>query len=188
MSVSISIEKSPAWLRITQIILGAIAIALSGMVIANPDVTTLFFVTLLGISLIMVGISKIIEGILVNKLSKGTRIVSVVIGAISVAGGLFSLAQPLTAIATMVMIITMFILIHGAGLIGNGIASKNENRGSRMANIIIGGIVIAFSAILFAQPSLTLVLMVIYLSIGLLFNGIGSIISGIVGHKPMIRS
>ncbi|MGQ0790968.1 MAG: DUF308 domain-containing protein [Nitrosopumilaceae archaeon] len=181
--MSVSLEKSPTWLRIAQIVLGAITIALSAAVLANPDVTSLFFVTLLGISLILVGISKIIEGALVKQLSKGSRIISIIIGAISIGGGFFSLAHPIAALLTLVMVITIFILIHGAGLIGNGIASKHESKGSRIANIIIGGIVIAFSAILYAYPGLTLVLMVMYLSIGLLFNGIGSIISGISGHK-----
>jgi uncharacterized membrane protein HdeD (DUF308 family) len=81
------------------------------------------------------------------------------------------------------LIIAIFILIHGAGLVAHGIASKNESRGSRIANIIIGGIVIALSAILYAYPGLTLVLMVMFVSIGLLFNGIGSIISGITGNR-----
>jgi uncharacterized membrane protein HdeD (DUF308 family) len=181
--MSVSLEKSPTWLRIAQIVLGAIAIALSVAVIANPDVTSLFFVTLLGIALIMVGISKIIEGFIVKQLSKGTRIISIIIGAISIGGGFFSLANPIAALLTLIMVITIFILIHGAGLIGNGIASRSESKASRIANVIIGGIVIAFSMVLFALPSLTLVLMVMYLSIGLLFNGIGSIISGISGHK-----
>ena len=62
-----TLEKSPKGLRIAQIILGAIAVALSGAVLANPDTTTLLYVTLLGIALIMVGISKIIEGGLAPK-------------------------------------------------------------------------------------------------------------------------
>ena len=181
--MSVSVEKSPTWLRIAQIVLGSIAIALSGMVLANPDVTTLFFVTLLAISLIMVGISKIIQGALVKQLSKGPRIISIVIGIISIAGGFFSLANPIAVVLTLIMIITIFILIHGVGHVANGIASKNESKGSRIANIIIGGIVIGFSVILYAYPGLTLVLMVMFVSIGLLFNGIGSIISGTIGHR-----
>ena len=182
--MSISIEKSPIWLRIAQVVLGAITIGLSGMVLANPDVTTLFFVTLLAISLVMIGISKIIEGAIVKQLSKGSRVVSIVIGIISIAGGFFSLAHPIAAILTLIMVITIFILIHGVGLVANGIVSKNEGRGARIANIIIGGIVIALSAILYAYPGLTLVLMVMFVSIGLLLHGISSIISGIIGHKP----
>jgi uncharacterized membrane protein HdeD (DUF308 family) len=56
--MSVGLEKSPTWLRIAQIILGAIAIALSVAVLANPDVTSLFFVTLLGIYFIILFISK----------------------------------------------------------------------------------------------------------------------------------
>lgn len=181
--MSVSLGKSPTWLRIAQIILGVIAIALSGLVLANPGVTTLFYVTLLAISLIMVGISKIIEGALVKQVSKGPRIISIIIGIISIAGGFFALANPITAILTLILIIAIFILIHGAGLVAHGIVSKNESKGSRIANIIIGAIVIALSAILYAYPGLTLVLMVMLVSIGLLFNGIGSIISGITGYR-----
>ena len=62
-----TLEKSPKGLRIAEIILGAIAIALSAAVLANPDVTTLLFVTLLGIALIMIGISRIIVGIQLSR-------------------------------------------------------------------------------------------------------------------------
>ena len=74
------IEKSPKGLRIAQIILGAIAIALSGAVLANPDTTTLLFVTFLGIALIMVGISKIIEGGLSRQITKGSKGINIGIG------------------------------------------------------------------------------------------------------------
>jgi len=174
--------KSPKGLRIAQMVLGGIAIALSGMVIANPDVTTLFFVTLLGIALIMVGISKIIEGALAKHVSKGSRFISLGIGVVSIAGGFFALANPIAAVATLIFIITIFILIHGICLIANGLASRSEGKASRIPNIIIGIIVIGFGAILYASPGLALVMMIIYLSIGLLFNGIASIISGITGN------
>ncbi len=55
-------EKSPKWVRIADIILGVIAIALSAVVIANPGLTTVLYVTFLGIALIIVGISSIIVG------------------------------------------------------------------------------------------------------------------------------
>ncbi len=66
---TLSQEKSPKWLRIVEIVLGAIAIGLAGAILANPGETTLFLVTLLGIALVMVGISKIIEGAHWNRMS-----------------------------------------------------------------------------------------------------------------------
>jgi len=172
--------KTSKGLRIAQIILGGIAIALSGAVLANPDTTTLLYVTFLGIALIMVGISKIIEGGLVQS-TKGSRGISIGIGIISIIGGAFAIANPIAAIATLIWIISIFILIHGLGLIASGISSRDITKGSRIGTIIVGAIAVGFASILLVYPGLALVMMIMFLSLGLLFNGIGSIISGITG-------
>jgi uncharacterized membrane protein HdeD (DUF308 family) len=178
------LEKSPKGLRIAQIILGAIAIALSGAVLANPDTTTLFYVTLLGIALIMVGISKIIEGGLAQS-TKGSRGISIGIGIISIIGGIFALANPVAAIATLIWIISIFILIHGIGLIASGILTRDSSKGSRIGTMILGAFAVGFASILLASPGLALVMMIMFLSLGLLFNGIASILSGITGNRKI---
>ncbi len=163
--------KTSKGLRIAQIVLGAIAIALSGAVLANPDTTTLLYVTFLGIALIMVGISKIIEGGLVQS-TKGSRGISIGIGIISIIGGAFAIANPIAAIATLIWIISIFILIHGLGLIASGISSRDITKGSRIGTIIVGAIAVGFASILLVYPGLALVMMIMFLSLGLLFNGI----------------
>jgi uncharacterized membrane protein HdeD (DUF308 family) len=176
-------EKSPAWLRVAQIILGAIAIALSGWVIANPDETTLLFILLLGIALIMTGISKIIGGAVLSDHTKSARIISIVIGVISIIGGFFALAHPIAAVVSLIMIVSLVILIHGIGLVVIGAAAKNLSKGARIADIGLGIISVIAAAIIHAVPGSALVLMIILVSIGLLFNGIASIVSGIIGHR-----
>jgi len=180
----LSQEKSPKGLRIAQIILGAIAIALSGAVLANPDTTTLLYVTLLGIALIMVGISKIIEGGLAQN-TKGSRGINIGIGIISIIGGIFALANPVAAVATLIWIISIFILIHGLGLIASGISTRDASKGSRIGTMILGAIAVGFASILLASPGLALVMMIMFLSLGLLFNGIASILSGITGNRKI---
>jgi len=174
--------KTPKGLRIAQIILGAIAIALSGAVLANPDTTTLLYVTLLGFALIMIGISKIIEGGLAQS-TKGSRGINIVIGIISIIGGIFALANPVAAIATLIWIISIFILIHGLGLIASGISARDATKGSRIGTMILGAIAVGFASILLAYPGLAIVLMIMFLSLGLLFNGIASILSGITATR-----
>jgi len=174
--------KSSKGLRIGQIILGAIAIALSGAVLANPDTTTLLYVTLLGFALIMIGISKIIEGGLAQS-AKGSRGINIVIGIISIIGGIFALANPVAAIGTLIWIISIFILIHGLGLIASGIAMRDAAKASRIGTMILGAIAVGFASILLAAPGLAIVMMIIMLSLGLLFNGIASILSGITGTR-----
>jgi len=177
------VEKSPIWLRIAQIVLGAIAIALSGWVISNPAATTLLYITFLGFALIMIGISKIIEGFVLKQIPKSTKIISIVIGIISIIGGFFAIAHPIAAVATLIMIVSIVILIHGLGLIATGIADKSLGRGSRIANIILGILAVVVSASIHAMPGLAIAMTLILVSIGLLFNGIASIIAGIIGQK-----
>jgi len=179
------LEKTPKGIRIAEIILGVITIALSGYVISNPDVTTLLLVMLLGLSLVFTGIARIIVGGVVKQISRGYRGINIGIGVLSIIGGIFAIANPIAAIETLILIVSIFILIHGLGLIGSGIVSKGVDKGSRFSGIVLGGIAVAFASILLAYPGLALVMMIIFLSMGLLFNGIASVISGITGNRIM---
>ena len=181
-------EQTPKGVRIVEIILGVIAIALSGFVISNPDTTTLLYVMLLGIALLVTGISRIIVGAVGKQTSVKFRGISIGTGVLSIIGGLFAIANPITAVATLIWIVSIIILIHGLGLIGSGIVSRGVDKGSRISGIVLGGIAVGFASILLASPGLALVMMIIMMSIGLLFNGIASIVSGITGNKiaPLI--
>jgi len=176
-------EKSPKGLRIVEIILGAIAIGLASAVLGNPEATAYFIATLLGIALVMIGISKIIEGAVSKHVSKGSRFISIGIGIVAIAGGFFAMSDPEVAIATLIWVISIFILIHGAGLIVSGAASRGEGKASRIANLVLGIIVVIFAFILLARPEFLAFLFIFFLSFGLLLNGIASIISGITGNR-----
>ena len=80
-------------------------------------------------------------------------------------------------------IISIFILIHGLGFIASGISTRNVTKGSRIGTIILGAIAVGFASVLLAYPGLALVMMIMMLSLGLLFNGIASIVSGITGTR-----
>jgi len=177
------LEKAPKGVRIAEIILGAITIGLSGFVLSNPDATTLFFIMLLGISLILTGISRIIVGAVVKGTPGSFKAISVGTGILSIIGGIFALYNPITAVATLIWIVSIFILIHGLGLIGSGLLSKEMSNAYRFGGIVLGGIAVAFASILLVYPGLALIMMIVFLSIGLLFNGIASIVSGITGTQ-----
>lgn len=177
------IQKSPTWLRILQLVTGGIAIALSGYVITNPITTEWFFLTFLGIALLVVGIASIVNGVTNRTASKGTRATEIVIGIIAIIGGLFTLAHPIAALVSLIWFISIFILIYGAGLVVTGIVRRDQGKGARIAKIIIGIIVVALSGTLLSYPGLTLSIMVIFLSIALFIQGIERIIAGAIGHR-----
>jgi len=185
--MTLDIQKSPIWIRIIQFIAGGIAIGLSGYVLSNPVTTAWFFLTFLGLSFLVIGISSIINGFL-NTASKGTRAIEMGIGIVAIIGGLFTLAHPITALSSLIWFISLFVLMFGAGLVVTGIARREQGKASRIAKIIIGIIVVALSGLLLAYPGMSLSIMVFLLSINLFIKGIDSIISGAIGHRIIRRA
>ena len=176
-------RKTPAWLRIVEIVFGAITIALSAAVIINPDVTSLFVVTLLGIALTFLGIARIMEGAVGYPKSKGSRAADIGIGAIAIVAGFLVFYNPFVAFMTLVSIINIFLLIFGLGLIISGITAKGQGRAYKLATAIIGGIVTVASLTLMAFPQITVALMFTFLSVALLIGGSASLVSGATGRR-----
>jgi uncharacterized membrane protein HdeD (DUF308 family) len=167
--------------------MGGIAIALSGFVLANPIATTGIFLTFLGIALIVVGISSIIVGFSHRDPPKSTRAINVGIGIVAIIGGFFTLAHPISALVSLIWFISIFVFVHGAGLVATGISHRELGKGSRIVRIIIGAIVMILSGLLMEYPGLTISMMVLLLSVNLFIQGIESIISGAIGYKIVKR-
>ncbi len=176
-------DKTPKGIRIAEIVLGVIAIALAGYVISNPEAAISFHVMMLGIALVVIGVSRIIVGGVAKQASGKSRGISIGTGVISIIGGIFAIANPIEAIETLIWIVSIIILIHGLGLIGSGITSRGVDKGSRISGIVLGAIAVGFAGILLAYPGLALAMMIIFMAIGLFSNGIASIISGITGNR-----
>jgi hypothetical protein len=177
-------DKTPKGVRIAEIILGVIAIALAAYVISNPEAAISFHVMLLGLALVVIGVSRIVVGGVAKQASGKSRGISIATGIISIIGGIFAIANPIEAIGTLIWIVSIIILIHGLGLIGSGITSRVD-KGSRISGIILGAIAVGFAGVLLAYPGLVLAMMIIFMAIGLFSNGIASVISGITGNKIM---
>jgi len=75
--------KSPKGIRILQIVLGAIAIALSLAVILNPGVGIATLTFLLSITLLVVGIERFVTGLTLSKHSKSSRFGNIDLGALA---------------------------------------------------------------------------------------------------------
>ena len=76
--------KSSKGIRISQIVLGGIAIALSLAVIVNPGVGIATLTFLLSITLLVVGIERLVTGITtLSKHSKSSRFGNIALGALA---------------------------------------------------------------------------------------------------------
>ena len=179
--------KTPTWLRVVEIILGAICVGMSFTVLANPALTSLLTITFVGIAFFFVGISRVITGLASKNLPGSSRVITIGIGALAIGISIVAKANPILGLKILTIYIAFSLLGYGAGDLAASVASKASSKGDRTLHVVVGVLTIGFALAIIAFPGLTIMTMVFFLSIALMITGIGSIISGIEGERRFIR-
>jgi uncharacterized membrane protein HdeD (DUF308 family) len=178
--MTISETKSPGWMRAAQIGLGVIALVLSVYILAYPVLTFVTIVLLLGVALFVVGIERIIQGIVAPGKSRwGTiglgilvLIISIIVMAFPGAFGVF-----------LLILLAIGLLFDGIARVYHGATDKTRGRWSRIFSIAAGVIEIGLSLTILAAPVIGAELMSFLLAIALLIVGIQIIAAGITGSR-----
>jgi uncharacterized membrane protein HdeD (DUF308 family) len=183
--MTISETKSPGWMRAAQIGLGVIALVLSVYILAYPVLTFVTIVLLLGVALFVVGIERIIQGIVAPGKSRwGTiglgilvLIISIIVMAFPGAFGVF-----------LLILLAIGLLFDGIARVYHGATDKTRGRWSRVFSIVAGVIEIGLSLTILAAPVIGAELMSFLLAIALLIVGIQIIAAGITGTRSRVLS
>jgi uncharacterized membrane protein HdeD (DUF308 family) len=178
--MTISETKSPGWMRAAQIGLGVIALVLSVYILAYPVLTFVTIVLLLSVVLFVVGIERIIQGIVAPGKSRwGTiglgilvLIISIIVMAFPGAFGVF-----------LLILLAIGLLFDGIARVYHGATDKTRGRWSRIFSIAAGVIEIGLSLTILAAPVIGAELMSFLLAIALLIVGIQIIAAGITGSR-----
>jgi uncharacterized membrane protein HdeD (DUF308 family) len=174
--------KSSKGIRISQIVLGGIAIALSLAVIVNPGVGIATITFLLSITLLVVGIERLVTGIALSKHSKSSRFGNIALGALAAILGIAVLAFPLFTTAVLVTLLALGLLFTGIARIIHGISDKNISKWSKGFLVGVGILSLAVSSMVIAYPALGVFVLTLVLGINLLIIGIQSVAYAISGH------
>jgi uncharacterized membrane protein HdeD (DUF308 family) len=174
--------KSPKGLRILQIVLGVIAIALSLAIILNPGLGVATLIFLLSITLLVVGIERVAIG-LSSHIPRSSRLSNIGLGALVIALGIVVIAFPLIATGILVGLVAFGLLFVGIARIIHGITAKSISKWSRIFLLGVGILSLAVSFMIFASPLLGIFLLTFILAINLLIIGIESIAYGITSHR-----
>jgi uncharacterized membrane protein HdeD (DUF308 family) len=183
--MTISETKSPGWMRAAQIGLGVIALVLSVYILAYPVLTFVTIVFLLSIVLFVVGIERIIQGIVAPGKSRwGTiglgvlvLIISIIVMAFPGAFGVF-----------LIILLAIGLLFDGIARVYHGATDKTRGRWLRIFSIAAGVIEIGLSLTILAAPVIGAELMSFLLAIALLIVGIQIIAAGITGTRFRVLS
>ena len=183
--MTVSETKSPGWMRAAQIGLGVIALVLSVYILAYPVLTFVTIVLLLGVVLFVVGIERIIQGIVAPGKSRwGTiglgilvLIISIIVIAFPGAFGVF-----------LIILLAIGLLFDGIARVYHGATDKTRGRWSRIFSIAVGVIEIVLSLTILAAPVIGAELVSLLLAIALLIVGIQIIVAGITGSRFRVLS
>ena len=174
-------------IRILQIIVGIIAIALSIAVIVNPGFGIEFLVFLLSITLLVAGIERVAIGFL-PYITKSSRITNIVLGGLAIALSIIVIAFPIFTIGLLVTLLALGLLFIGIARIVQGIFAKQTSKWSRAFLIGVGILSIGISFMVFINPVVGIFIMTFMLAVNLLIIGIESIVHGVSGKRNLATS
>lgn len=170
-------------LRIIQLILGIIAISLSLYVILNPPLALSYVITLLSITLIVIGIERIVNGISSKELSKPSKLGNIILGILGIGFGIFVSVYPVFTTSLLLIIMAIGLSFIGIARIITGVYTKEYPKWLKILLLISGSIAVVVAILVFVYPSLGVVLLALIVSISLLIIGIDSVIQGVSGRK-----
>jgi uncharacterized membrane protein HdeD (DUF308 family) len=175
-------------IRILQIIVGIIAIALSITVIINPGFAIEFLVFLLSITLLVVGIERVSIGFLPYIRKSSTRIGNIVLGGLAIALSIIVIGFPIFTIGFLVTLLALGLLFIGIARIIHGVLDKQTSKWSRIFLIGVGILSIGISFMVFVNPVVGIFILAFMLAVNLLIIGIESIVHGVSGKRNIATS
>ena len=175
----LSVVKSPNWVRVSQIVLGAIILILSIVVLINPILGSISVIFFLAFLLLFAGIEKVVSGILLQGKS---RFFSMGLGIIVIIVALVVMSYPVGASIVVVLLLGIALLVDGISRVIHGIKDKYSKGWSKQFGIGVGILSIIFGIIMMVDREIGLAFAGILIGISLLITSIQIISAGITGR------
>ena len=185
-SVDKDTVKSPGWLRMAQIGLGAIAVILSIAIMANPGLTTILVVFTASILLLIVGIERVITGLFVQRKNR-SRLVTVGLGILIILIAVAAMAFPVGTTVLLTLVLAVALLFDGISRIVHGIGDKESQGWARALSIGVGGTEVALSGLIMVSPAFGAATIGFLIGIALLLAGIQIVVAGISGRRKQMK-
>ena len=170
--------KSPLWVRILQIGIGAVSIAMSVVAIAYPGLAVATAVIVISAILLIAGIEQIAAG-----LYRRHRIAQIGIGILDIALAVAAIAFPLFASLVVIVLAAIALLFSGISSVLAGIGNKGESRLVMAVNIGVGALTIVVADIALISPFFGAFVVAWMIAIALLIYGMRLITIGTIGER-----
>ncbi len=157
-----------AWPAFLAAAIGAIVLGI--VLLAWPKATLTIVAILIGASLVVAGLLRIIDGFTAHDASGGRRVAHVLIGLLAIIVGLYCIRHYHVTIAVLAIIVGLFWILHGIADIAAGLfAGPFPGRG---LTILVGILSLCAGLIVLFWPTISLTVLVAVIGIWLLVYGL----------------
>lgn len=179
-------ETSPGWKRGVLVGLGVLAIIFSILVFIHPGMTVVTLVYIMGITLIIVGIEKIISGIFERH---GSKWGTVGLGVLALIFGFIAAGFPISTGVFVIVMLGVGLLFAGISHLVYGFGNKGSPGWARGFSIGAGALAVILSFLVMGAPYAGALAVSVFVGIALLIIGIEITVVGITGRRiPMMPS
>ena len=168
-------NKSPKWVRVAQIVLGALAILLAIVALTNLGLTILLI--LIAIVLVIAGFEKTITGLFI---AHNLRFFTIGLGILTIILAGLALTYPIAAARVLLLILGFSLMVDGFSRIADGLTNKSDKRLVRGFTIAVGILAIIISVGINIIPFWGKLFISKLIAIDLIIIGVQIIISGTV--------
>ncbi|HEX5190104.1 MAG TPA: HdeD family acid-resistance protein [Streptosporangiaceae bacterium] len=149
---------------------GLAAIAVGVMLLAWPKATLAIAAILIGASLIVAGMLRLIDGFTAHDASGGRRVAHVLIGLLAIIVGLYCIRHYHITIAVLAIVVGLFWILHGIADIAAGLFAGPFP--GRWLTAAAGVLSLCAGLIVLFWPTISLTVLIAVLGIWLLVYGI----------------
>lgn len=178
-------ETSSGWKRSALVGLGVLAILFSVLAFVHPGMTVVTLVYIMGITLIIVGLEKIISGIFERH---GSKWGTVGLGALALIFGSLAMTFPISTGVFVIVMLGVGLLFAGISHLVYGFGNKGSPGWARGFSIGAGALAIILSFLVMGSPYAGAVAVSVFVGMALLIIGIETTVIGITGRKVSMMS
>lgn len=149
---------------------GLAAITIGVLLLAWPKASLVIAAVLIGISLIVAGLLRLIDGFTAHDASGGRRVAHVLIGLLAVIVGLYSIRHYHMTIAVLAIIVGLFWVLHGIADVTISLLAGPFP--GRWLTGMAGVLSVAAGVIVLFWPSISITILIVVIGIWLIIYGI----------------
>src|SRR5690242_9288383 len=178
-------EITSGWKRSALVGLGVLAIIFSVLAFIHPGMTVVTLVYIMGITLFVVGLEKVISGIFEKH---GSKWVTVGLGALALVFGSLAMVFPISTGVFVIVMLGVGLLFAGISHLVYGFGNKGSPGWARGFSIGAGALAIILSFLVMGSPYAGAVAVSVFVGMALLIIGIETTVIGITGRKVSMMS